>query len=404
LWILNVIPACFKREYIKDNPSGNYLNILQLIIDFGFPPSPATDGQAGMTIIEDTMKAIRLKEYEKLVVEDIPVPAYKDDQVLVRVGYASICGSDQHIFKGDFHPRTILPMTPGHEFGGTIVEIGKNVTNFEPGDRVAVDPIIWCGKCPACELNHYPACTSLKLLGVDMDGGFAEYVAASEDKLFKLTSNISDQAAALIELFSIGFHASNRAGLKEDDTVAIWGAGKVGHAILQAVRTTTKNTVFMVDLLDKRLQVASDNYEDIVTINATKQNPVEIIQDFTSGKGVDIAFEAVGHAADIENQPNPVQSSILSIRGAGTVCVLGLSSEESPILTKELIWREAKIVASRVNHGEFEDAIEHLSKGNLKPEIMISKEIEPSQAMKAFRLLENEPENYLKIMIKLNDL
>jgi threonine dehydrogenase-like Zn-dependent dehydrogenase len=157
----------------------------------------------------------------------------------------------------------------------------------------------------------------------------------------------------------------------------------------------------MVDILQKRLLVAADNYEDIVTINAKEQNPVEVIQEFTKGKGVDIAFEVVGHAEKIENQPNPVQSCILSIGGAGTVCVLGLSSEESPILTKELIWREAKIVASRVNHGEFQDVIDHLSSGNLKPEILISKEVGPFQAMEAFQLLENEPENYLKILIKL---
>jgi len=347
------------------------------------------------------MKAIRLKEYKNLVVEDIPVPSFGDNQVLIKVGYASICGSDQHIYKGDFHPRTTLPMTPGHEFSGTIVETGKNVKRFVSGDRVAVDPIIWCGDCPACKLKHYPACKSLKLLGVDMDGGFAEYVAAGENKLFKLSSNISDKAAALIELYSIGFHAGNRAGLKKGDTVVIWGAGKVGHAILQAVRTKTNNTVFMVDVLDKRLGVAADNYDNIITINSTKQNPIEVIYDYTKGKGVNIAFEAVGHAINIEDRPNPVQSCILSIHGAGIVCVLGLSSEQSPILIKDLIMREAKIVASRVNHGEFQDVIEHLSTGNLKPEILISKEVNPSQVMDAFQLLESEPENYLKILIKL---
>ena len=91
------------------------------------------------------MKAIRLKEYGKLVVEDIPIPSVGDNQVLVKVGYASICGSDEHIFKGDFHPRTILPMTPGHEFGGTIAETGKNVKKFKTGDRVTFDSTVSCG-------------------------------------------------------------------------------------------------------------------------------------------------------------------------------------------------------------------------------------------------------------------
>jgi len=350
------------------------------------------------------MKAIRLKEYGKLVVEEIPNPQIAEHQVLVKVNYASICGSDQHIYIGDFHPRTKLPMTPGHEFSGTIVETGKNITKFQSGDRVSVDPMIWCGTCPACRLGHYPACTSLKLLGVDLDGGFAEYVAADEEKIYKLPAEISDSSAALIELYSIGFHACKRAGVKKNDKVAIWGAGKVGQVILQAARTITDNTIYIIDILDKRLQIAPPHYQNIVTINAKKQNPVEAIHELTDGNGVDVAIEAVGHAKHIEGQSNPVQNCILSIRGAGTVCVLGLSSEESPILTKELIWREAKIIASRVNQGEFQDAIDHLSAGNLKPDILISKEIEPSQAMEAFQLLEDEPENYLKILIKLSDI
>ena len=350
------------------------------------------------------MKAIRLIEYGKLKVENIPDPSIKDHQVLIKVDYASICGSDQHIVKGDFHPRTKLPMTPGHEFSGTIVETGSQVKDYKPDEKVAVDPIIWCGQCPACKLNHYPACTNLKLLGVDMDGGFAEYVAVDANKLYRLPSDIPDQSAALIELYSIGFHACQRAGVKKDDTVAIWGAGKVGQVILQAARTITENTIYMVDILEERLNISDRNYQDIVTINAKKENPVEVIQELTKGNGVDVAIEAVGHAKTIDAQPNPVQSSILSIRGAGTVCVLGLSGEESPILTRDLIWREAKIVASRVNQGEFQDVIDNLSSGNLKPDILISKEVEPLQAMEAFQLLEDEPENYLKILIKLTGI
>jgi threonine dehydrogenase-like Zn-dependent dehydrogenase len=349
------------------------------------------------------MKAIRLTEYGKLEVQDIPSPTINDHQVLVRVNYASICGSDQHIVKGDFHPRTKLPMTPGHEFSGRIIETGNRVKDYKQGELVAIDPIIWCGECPACKRNHYPACTNLKLLGVDMDGGFAENVAVDVDKVYHLPHDISVQSAALIELYSIGFHACRRAGIKEGDNVVIWGAGKVGQVILQAARTITDSPVYMVDILENRLNVAHQNYQDVVTINAKNENPVEIIQTLTNGNGVDVAFEAVGHAKSIKSQANPVQNCILSIRGAGTVCVLGLSGEPNRILTRDLIWREAKIVASRVNQGEFQEVIDNLSAGHLKPEILISREIEPSQAMEAFQLLEDEPENYLKILIRLSD-
>ena len=347
------------------------------------------------------MKAAVLEKYGKIVWKEVPVPEFAGDEVLIKVRYACICGSDQHIFKGEFHPRTRLPLIPGHEFAGEIVDTGHSVKNFRKGDRVAVDPIIWCGKCPACERHHYPACTTLKLIGVDLDGGFAEYVKAPEDMLFRVTSDISDEQAALVEVMSIGFHACNRASVEKNDSVAIWGAGKVGQCILQAARTKTKNILIMVDVLDARLVRAKKTYPDIHVINAAKEDPVEKIREITGGRGVDIAFEAVGHFKEISGKVNPVRGCIQSIRGAGKVCVLGLSDEVTPVLFKELIWREAMLIASRVTHGEFAETIENLQKGTLQPDALISDILTADKAQEAFEMLGAEPEKHLKILLKL---
>jgi len=347
------------------------------------------------------MKAAVLTDYGKFVWQEVPMPAMNDQQVLIRVDYAGICGSDMHIFSGDFHPRTHTPMIPGHEFAGIIVEAGAAVRSFQRGDRVTVDPIIWCGQCAACQAHHYPACTTLKLLGIDMDGGFAEFVAADESMLYKVDSRISARDAALIEIYSIGFHACQRSGVKADDTLVIWGSGRVGQAILQAARTITENTIFMVDVLDHRLAAAAGHFDRVVAINATKQDPVSVILDHTSGRGVDIAFEAVGHSQAIADRPHPVRGCIQSIHGAGVVCVLGLADEPAPLVMKELIYREAKIVASRVSHGEFSQAISHLAQGHLKPEVMVSLELAAEEAQKAFELLKSQPHQYLKVLLKL---
>jgi L-gulonate 5-dehydrogenase len=346
------------------------------------------------------MKAAVLKEYRKIEWIDVPEPKIKDDQVLVKTTFASICGSDQHIFRGDFHPRTRLPLIPGHEFVGEIVDTGKDVTKFNKGDKVAVDPIIWCGTCPACLIGHYPACSSLKLLGIDLDGGFGEYTAAGESMLYKLTGNITSRHGALTEILSIGFHASNRAKVKAGKSIAIWGAGKVGQSILQAARTRTSEQIFIVDLIDDRLKIAKSAYPDVITINPSKTNPVEEIREQTKGKGVDIAFEAVGHAHIIDGVHNPVRSCINVIRGAGTVCVLGLGDDPAPVLFKEMIWKEAKIVASRVSHGEFAETIMMLDAGKLKPEALISDVLHASETQKGFEMLENEPEKHLKILLE----
>ncbi|MBN1107629.1 MAG: alcohol dehydrogenase catalytic domain-containing protein [Bacteroidales bacterium] len=349
------------------------------------------------------MKAAVLTEYRKVEWKEVDIPEISGNEVLVKVGYACICGSDQHVWLGEFHPRNPLPLIQGHEFAGTIVETGPEVKNFKTGDRVAVDPIIWCGKCPACLRHHYPACTTLKLVGIDLDGGFSEYMKVPETMLYRVTENISDKHAALVEVLSIGFHACNRAKVCSNDRIVIWGAGKVGQCILQAARTKTKNTLIMVDMIDERLAMAKKAWDDIEIINAAKTNAVERIRELTGGEGVDIAFEAVGHYKDIPGAVNPVRGCIQAIRGGGTVCVLGLSSEPSPIVMKELIWKEGIIMTSRVSHGEFAETIENMNRGSLRPDAIVTDILHPSMTQKGFEMLEEEPEKHLKIMLKFSE-
>lgn len=347
------------------------------------------------------MKAAVLEKYGKINPKNIPDPKLNDDQVLVKVTYASICGSDQHIYKGEFHPRTKLPLVPGHEFAGVVMETGKHVSGFEPGEKVTVDPIIACRECPACKREHYPACTSLKLVGIDLDGGFAEYIAVKPEMIYKLPPSVSDENAALIELLSIGFHASKRSGLSSDDDIVIWGAGKVGNAILHAAKTITKGRIIMVDPVKNRLQLAINAFPDIYVIDPAEKDPQLEISKITDGKGVDIAFEAVGHFRVIKGIPNPVRSCIKAIRGGGKVCTLGLSDEPVELLMKELIWKEATIIASRVSHGEFKDTIDAFEKNLLNPESMITGIMDLENADEGFQLLESEPERHLKILLRV---
>lgn len=345
------------------------------------------------------MKAAVLTEYGRVEWKEVEKPGHARDEVLIRVSYASICGSDQHIFTGEFHPRTKTPMIMGHEFAGVIETVGEDVKGFAPGEQVAVDPIIWCGECPACKMGRYPACTSLKLIGVDLDGGFMQYISVPANMLYKVPSIIPASHAALIEVLSIGFHAKNRAGVKEGDTVAIWGSGKVGLSILEAVRTVTRATVFMIDVLDKRLAAGPAHYENVIPVNALLEDPVRRIMDETANKGVDIAFEAVGHPEEAETTINPVRGCVQSIRGSGTVCVLGLGNEPAPVLFKELIWKEATIIASRVSHGEFAETIHHLEKGTLKPDALITEILPASETQRGFEMLESDKASHLKILL-----
>lgn len=347
------------------------------------------------------MKAAVIKEYGSIEFKEVKKPVLLNNHVLVKVKYASICGTDQHIFKGEFHPRTKLPLIPGHEFAGVIDEVGSDVKNLSPGDKVTVDPIIWCGKCAACMEGHYPACSSLKLIGIDLDGGFAEYVSVPSGMIYKVPDHISDEHAALVEILSIGFHASRRAGLGKEDDILIVGSGKVGQSIMHAARTITSGKIILADILDDRLSLASSAFPDISTVNIKNTDPIAYVKDVTGGRGVDIAFEAVGHEVYIEGKYNPVRICINSIKGGGKVCVLGLSDHPSEILMKELIWKEAMIITSRVSHGEFSKVIEALDNGTLNPGKMITGILKLEDAQKGFGLLMEEPGKHLKILLKI---
>jgi L-gulonate 5-dehydrogenase len=349
------------------------------------------------------MNAAVLTEYKKVEWKTVDIPEISGNEVLIKVGYACICGSDQHVFLGEFHPRTSVPLIQGHEFAGTIFKTGPAVKNFKEGDRVAVDPIIWCGHCPACKRHHYPACTTLKIVGIDLDGGFSEYMKVPETMLYRVTDKIPNMHTALVEVLSIGFHACKRVEVCAGDRIVIWGAGKVGQSILQAVRTKTQNTLIMVDMLDERLEIAKKAYSNIHVINAAKTDAVARIKELTEDEGVDIAFEAVGHTKEIPGVVNPVRGCIQAIRGAGKVCVLGLSSEPSPILMKELIFKEGTIISSRVSQGEFAETIENLNMGTLKPDAIITDILHPSKTQEAFEMLEKEPRKHLKIMLKFSE-
>jgi threonine dehydrogenase-like Zn-dependent dehydrogenase len=345
------------------------------------------------------MKAAVLQAYGQFEWTEVPTPDCGPTQVLIKVSYAGICGSDLHVYKGEFDGRTPIPFIPGHEFAGTVAKVGADVDHLKAGDLVVGDPIVWCGQCAACQLQHYPACTSLKLVGIDFDGGFAEYVVVEGAMVYAIPPGIDPKHAALVEVLSIGFHACNRAQVQTGHMVAIWGGGRVGHCILQAARTHTDQTIFLIDIVDERLAIAARSDEHVVAINALKEDPLSIILEQTSGRGVDVAFEAVGHANALEQTGEPIVGCIHCIRPAGVVCVLGLSDHAVPVLFKSLIWKEAHIITSRVSHGEFAETIDALQRQTLKPEILITSIVPAFQVQATFDNVANSPQENLKVLL-----
>ena len=335
--------------------------------------------------------------------ESRPEPRIGEDQVLLRSGYAGICGTDIHVYRGEFKGRVAYPAILGHEFGGVIEAIGRAVKDFKVGDRVVVDPIMSCYRCPACLSGHINACRFLKLLGIDIDGGFGELVAVPSDRLFRLPDSIPGAHVPMLELYAVGHHILRRGRVDVGETVAILGAGRLGLSILDVLcHSAAGCRVFVTDRHRFRLDLAARLGADEV-IDISEANPVDAILEKTQGIGVDCVIEAVGHYHCFAGQEPPLGQAARIVRNGGRIVTAGLGEQLTPVHFKTLVLKEAELIASRVTQGEFPRAIRLMSKGLLHPELLISRERPISQAAEAFAELDQEPPDTIKVVLKVQD-
>lgn len=328
-------------------------------------------------------------------------PRIEPDEVLVRSAYAGICGTDLHIFRGEFHARVPFPAIQGHEFGGTIEEVGKNVTDFRVGDRVAVDPILPCHECVACHAGRINACRTLKLLGVDVAGGLGAYVAVPRGNLFPLPENVPMKHVPMVEVYSLGHHILARGQVQPGETVAILGAGKVGLAVLDVLCHGKSPALTVVtDPQPFRLATARKVGADFL-VDVTREDPLERVLGVTKGIGVDCVIECVGHFHEEEGRDSPMAQAVKMIRHGGRIVTVGLGEQLSPVHFKTLVLKEAQIIASRCTAGEFAQATRMMGKGLLHPDLLITHEIPLREVTAAFERVDRDEPSTIKIILKI---
>jgi 2-desacetyl-2-hydroxyethyl bacteriochlorophyllide A dehydrogenase len=330
---------------------------------------------------------------------EAPDPTFGDDDVLVAPSFAGICGTDLHIYRGEFKTRVKYPAIQGHEFGGVITAVGKNVTSYKAGDRVVVDPIISCHSCRACLTGHINACKTLKLLGVDLNGGYGQSVAVPSSHLVRLPGNIPMPYAPMVELYGIAHHILQRGQLQLGESVVVLGTGKVGLSLVD-VLCHGVGPVFTIctDLHDFRLDIARRLGADHV-INVTREDPVARVMDITNGEGADCVIEAVGHFHDGPGQIPPIEQAVRMVRNGGRVVTIGLGDQVSPVHFKTLVLKEAEIIASRVTLGEFPRAIRLMEKGLLHPELLVTHQMPMKNVAAAFSQVDREEAETIKIVL-----
>jgi L-gulonate 5-dehydrogenase len=332
---------------------------------------------------------------------EAPEPVIDPDEVLLESKAAGICGTDLHIYRGEFVGRVSYPAIQGHEFGGVITDVGKNGGDFKLGDRIVVDPVISCQSCPACLTGHINACQTLKLFGVDLDGGYGQYVAIPRRHLFHLPASIPMTYAPMVEMYALGHHILQRGQVQPGETVAILGAGKLGLSILDVLcHSVSPGMTIVADLQPFRLETAKKLGADYA-LNITEIDPVEWVLDFTNGVGVDCVIEAVGHYYLPEGQDAPLGQAVKMIRSGGRVVTTGLGEQLSAVHFKTLVLKEAQVIASRVTRGEFPRAIQMMNRGLLHPEMLIT-DVMPLEAItKTFAQVDREDPETIKVVLEI---
>ena len=242
------------------------------------------------------MKVAVMEGIGKMGYTQRPIPNPKDDEVLVKLEYVGICGSDMHYYEtgaiGDYVVEP--PFVLGHEPGGTVVEVGKNVKHLKVGDRVALEPGKTCGHCEFCREGKYNLCPDVVFFATPpVDGVFQEYVAHEADLCFKLPDNVSTLEGALIEPLAVGFHAANQGGAHAGQTAVVMGAGCIGLVSMMALKAEGVSRVYVVDVMQKRLDKALELGADGV-INGKDEDAVEAVRKLTGGRGCDLVIETAG--------------------------------------------------------------------------------------------------------------
>lgn len=315
-----------------------------------------------------TMRAQILTEPNHFELKEVPVPEIDDDEVLIKIKYCGICGSDWGSYTGKYADEVAcLPLTTGHEFYGTIEEMGPKAKDLAVGDRVAVDICKPCGTCYHCRIGEPLLCADFKQIGIHVDGGFAEYVKVPWKNVYKVPDEVSDEKAAFIEPLTACLNAANKMDCKIGRSVAVIGCGLgIIHAALAKAKGAAP--VILIGDSEERLAMARSMGIDY-TINITETpDAIAEVMKLTNGIGADYVLEAVGHSKTYEQ-------AFAMVRRGGKVEAFGICADDdyASLPPVKFVLEEKKVSGSCAGIGyDWGDAITLLKYNRIDPTPMIS--------------------------------
>lgn len=337
------------------------------------------------------MKAIRLAEPWNVACVEMEKPVPKKNEALIRITAAGICGSDIGAFRG-INGLVSYPRIIGHELTGIVEAIPENnKNNIKVGDRVVVDPYLYCGHCYPCSIGRTNCCNNLKVLGVHIDGGMAEYYCHPADMLIKVPDDLTDVEAAMAEPLTISLHGIQRGALKAGEYCAIIGAGPIGLVAGMVAQAYGAHAI-LLDLVDERLAFAKELGIEHV-INSGKEDAVAKIAEITDGEMAQLVCECSG--------ANPaIRQALDLVSHAGRITLTGWPKKETSLPTDMITKKEIDIRGARTSAGEFEEAMELIRTKKVDMMKVLTKTISIEETPDTIIDIEKNPGNYMKVVVK----
>jgi 2-desacetyl-2-hydroxyethyl bacteriochlorophyllide A dehydrogenase len=326
------------------------------------------------------MKAAQIEHPNHATVISAPEPVPGADDVLIKVRAAGICGTDLHIFKGEY--EAVYPLIPGHEFSGEVVAFGANVRNFKVGDRVTADPNIPCNRCSSCQRNEPNQCKNLQAIGVTRSGGFAEYVIAPEGNVFSI-GNLTYSAAALIEPLACVVWGIKRVAVQPGDSALVFGAGPMGVLVAQSLKQAGAARVVVTDVVPWRLELAERlGATNIVVADTNQSSDLKALEP----DGYDIVVDATGIPAVLEG-------TFPYAKARGKIWVFGVTPVGTFVKfpAYEVFRRDLQIIGSFAVNRTFPQAITLIQSGAIQVEPLISHQLPLGDFVRGMELAEKDP-------------
>ena len=340
-----------------------------------------------------TMKQQVMIAPGEIVFRQVPVPAVKPNQVKIKIMRIGICGSDIHVYHGK-HPFTTYPVTQGHEVSGEVVEVGEGVTAFRPGDKVTVEPQIVCGKCYPCRHGKYNLCEELKVMGFQDTGMASEYFVVDESKVTPLPGEMSYEQGAMIEPLAVAEHAVKQMGDVTGLNVVVLGAGPIGNLVAQTAKGMGAAKVMITDVSDYRLEIAKRCGVDVCVHTGRNDFNAAMLEAFGPDKA-DVIYDCAGN--------NITMGQAIAHARKGSVIVLvavfaGMATVDLAVANDH----ELDIKSTMMyRHEDYVDAIALVGQGKVLLEPLISGVYPFEQYLDAYKFIDGNREQAMKIIIDI---